>query len=145
MTSSTWRFGYKPRMSDEGWRVARVAAKAVAGPMGSLGVGLLQDPKGWDPVVPADLHSSKLPPVAADGTAECIQCKTRHLFGELTIANEMFFCRGCTAINTRRQAQADAIGVDVDNVKIGRSWTGTIVGLGVALVALGVCVAIYLS
>jgi hypothetical protein len=134
-------------MSDEGdgWRVARVAARSVAGSFGDLGINLLQDPKGWDPVVPADLHSSKLPPVAEDGTAECIQCKTRHPFSTLTIANEMYFCAGCTAINTRRQAQEAASGVDVDNVKIGRSWTGTLVGLGVALGALGVCLAIYLS
>lgn len=110
-----------------------------------MGVTLLQDPKGWDPVVPADLHSSKLPPVAEDGTAECIQCKTRHPFQTLTIANDMYFCAGCQAINTRRQALDAAAGVDVDNVKVGRNWTGTLVGLGVALGAIGICVAVYLS
>jgi len=132
-------------MSEDGWRAARIAARVVAGPIGSMGVNLLQDPKGWDPVIPADMHTSKLPPVAADGTAECIQCHTRHAFTTLTIANEMYFCAGCNAINSRQQALEAAAGVDVDNVKIGRSWTGTLVGVGVALAAVGVCVAIYLS
>lgn len=142
-----WRDGprYKRRMSDEGWSVARKVARDVAGPLGTMGVTLLQDPKGWDPVVPADMHTSKLPPVAEDGTAECIQCKARHPFSTLTIANEMYFCAGCQAINTRRQALDAASRVDVDNVKIGRSWTGTLVGIGVALGALGVCIALYLS
>jgi hypothetical protein len=139
------RAATKLRMSEDGWRAARIAARVVAGPIGGLGVTLLQDPKGWDPVVPADLHSSRLPPVAEDGTAECIQCKTRHRYETLTIANEMYFCAGCHAMNTRWQAQQAAQGVDVDNVKVGRNWTGTLVGLGVALGAIGICVAVYLS
>lgn len=113
--------------------------------MGSMGVNILRDPKGWDPVVPADLHSSRLPPVAEDGTCECIQCKARHPFTAMTIVHEMYFCPACEGLNARRQAEAAAIGVDVDNVKIGRNWTGTIVGAAVGLAALGVCVAISLS
>jgi hypothetical protein len=126
-------------VSNKGWDVAGSVAKAA---LEELSGGLLKDQKGWDPVVPPDMHSSKLPPVAADGTAECIQCHARRPFGEMTIANEMYFCPPCTALNTRVAAQQAAAGVDVENIKIGRGVGAFFLRMGLALgaIALGIVV-----
>jgi hypothetical protein len=118
----------------------RVATRIV---FGRLGESILTDPKGWDPVIPADMYTSKLPPVAADGTAECWRCKTRMPFAELDIANEAYCCKPCGF----KAAQMNALmttPADLENHKIGRSWTGTLIVLGVVVMAIGLCVVLYL-
>jgi hypothetical protein len=128
-------------VSKNGWDVAGSVAKRA---IEELSGGLIREQKGWDPVVPADLHSSKLPPVAADGTAECIQCRKRRPFGEMTIASEAYFCPPCQALSSRVRAQEAAAGVDVDNVKIGRGVGAFFVRLGLTLgaIALGIVVLV---
>jgi hypothetical protein len=107
------------------------------------GGALLRDHKGWDPIVPHDLHSSKLPPIAADGTGECWRCLQRVPFAELDIANEAYVCRPCAMRANQASASASAAQVNVDTVKIGRGpiW---IVPLAFAI-AIGVCVAVYFA
>ena len=100
-------------------KVALKAFKAVGRAMGAGALtGVFDEHKGRDVVVPPDLHLAKLPPVAADGTAECWMCKQRMQFAQLDIAGDAYACRPCLM----RQAQMAAAeqAVDVDNVKIGR-------------------------
>src|SRR5262245_19314074 len=99
-----------------------VAAKAVGfdSNVGGLLGHVLTDHKGWDPVVPADLHANPLPPVADDGTAECWQCKTRLPFAQLDITGNTYSCRPCMLRTAQANAALDAQSVDVDHVKIGR-------------------------
>ena len=127
--------------------VAKVAVE-LAGRMvgiqgGSSVLRLLDEPgsRGWDPVVPADLHANPLPPVAADGTAECWQCKTRLPFAQLDIAGNAYSCRPCMLRTAQLSAAHDAAAVDVDNVKIGhgRWWIWPLI----AAALLGVVVVIF--
>ncbi|MFN0248822.1 MAG: hypothetical protein ACKV2T_18175 [Kofleriaceae bacterium] len=126
-------------MSNNGWDVAGSVAKRA---LEELSGGLIKEQKGWDPVVPPDLHVSRLPPVAADGTCVCIQCSQRRPYAEMTIASEMYFCPPCFALRTRVQAQEAAAGVDVENIKIGRGVGAFFLRLGLALgaIALGIVV-----
>jgi len=111
-------------------KIAAGVAKAtleVAGRMVGLEGGrglvrLLDEPRsrGWDPVVPADLHSNPLPAVADDGTAECWQCKARLPFDQLDIARNSYSCRPCMLRTAKLLASHDAEAVDVEQVKIGR-------------------------
>ncbi len=127
--------------NDDFDRAARIATRAV---FGGLGVAVLTDPKGWDPVVPADMLTSKLPPVAEDGTAECTRCMTRMPFAQLDIANEAYCCKPCGFKAAQVHAMMTAPS-DLENHKIGRSWTGTLVALAVVAVAIGLCVMLYLN
>jgi hypothetical protein len=119
---------------------ARFITRAV---FGGLGSAVLTDPKGWDPVVPADMLTSKLPPVAADGTAECTRCRTRMPFAQLDIANEAYCCRPC-GFKAAQQSALLTTPVDLENHKIGRSWTGTLIGLAVVAMAIGLVIVLYL-
>lgn len=111
-------------------KVAKVAVDVVGEMVGIGNAGsvlrLLEEPKsrGWDPVVPADLHANPLPPVAEDGTAECWQCKTRLPFSQLDIAGNAYSCCPCMLRTAQRNAAADVAHIDVDHVKIGhgRWW-----------------------
>ena len=127
--------------------VAKVAVE-VAGRMvgiegGSSVLRLLDEPKsrGWDPVVPADLHANPLPPVAADGTAACWQCKAILPFAQLDIAGNAYSCRPCMLRTAQVNASMDASKIDVDNVKIGRGrwWLWPLM----AAAMLGLIVAIF--
>lgn len=111
--------------------------------MGGIGPAILKDHKGWDPVVPHDLHLSKLPPVADDGTAECWRCKSRVAFQQLDIVDEAYVCRPCSARATHAAAAASAAQVDVDTVKIGRGkwWVVPLAFAG----AFGICCAVYFA
>ena len=81
--------------------------------------------------MPADLHLAKLPPVAADGTAECWRCRTRIAFAQLDIAGDAYVCRPCQM----RTAQVEAPAVDLDNVKLGSGTRWWLIALaGIALV-----------
>jgi hypothetical protein len=129
-------------MSNDGFEdKARFVTHAV---LGGLGEAVLFDQKGWDPVVPADMHTSKLPPVAEDGTAQCTRCMTRMPFAQLDIANESYCCKPCGFKAAQVQAMLTTPS-DLENHKIGRSWTGTIVALVVVAFAIGCCVVLYLN
>lgn len=119
---------------------ARAVTRVVFGGIGEV---LLHDQKGWDPVVPADMRTSKLPPVADDGTAECSRCLSRMPFAQLDIANETYCCKPCGFKVAQLYAMANAP-ADLENHKIGRSWTGTLVALAVVAAAIGVCIVLYL-
>lgn len=114
--------------------------KAVG--MGGLAGAVLTDHKGWDPVVPDDLHLAKLPPVADDGTAECWQCRARLPFAQLDIAGQAYSCRPCALRTSQVAAAQQAASIDVDNVKVGRGrwWILPLCFAG----AIGICVALYL-
>lgn len=100
-------------------KVALKAFKVVGRAMGAGALtGVFDEHKGRDVVVPADLHLAKLPPVAADGTAECWMCKQRLLFQQLDITGDSYACRPC--LMRQAQSAASQQSVDVDNVKIGR-------------------------
>lgn len=120
-----------------------VAAKAVGFDhnVGGIVGMMLTDQKGWDPVVPEDLHANPLPPVAADGTAECWQCKARLPFSQLDIAGNAYACRPCMLRTAQANASVDAASVDVDNVKIGRGrwWISVLIAAAV----IGLIVAIF--
>ena len=105
--------------------------------------GILEDHKGWDPVVPHDLHTSKLPPVGEDGNVECWRCTSRLPFNDVDIVNEAYVCRPCGARATQLAAETAAAQVDVDTVKIGRGrwWILPLAFAG----ALAVCVAVYFA
>ncbi|MBA3454439.1 MAG: hypothetical protein H0T42_15215 [Deltaproteobacteria bacterium] len=118
---------------------ARVVTRAV---FGGLGEAVLHDQKGWDPIVPADMHTSKLPPVAEDGTAQCTRCLTRMPFAQLDIANESYCCKPCGFKAAQVHAMMTAPS-DLENHKIGRSWTGTLIGLSVVAAALGIVILLY--
>jgi hypothetical protein len=100
----------------------------------------LPESEGRDVVVPPDLHLAKLPPVAADGTAECSRCKQQFPFARLHIAGDAYACGGCLL----RQAQvAAAQQGDLANIKLarGRWWLVPALVLGViAIVALGLLI-----
>ncbi|HEX5063867.1 MAG TPA: hypothetical protein VFV99_31020 [Kofleriaceae bacterium] len=128
-------------------KVARVAVEVAGRAVGIRGAGnvmrLLEEPqsRGWDPVVPADLHANPLPPVAEDGTAECWQCKTRLPFAQLDIAGNAYSCRPCMLRTAQANASHDAAAIDVDTVKIGRGrWWLWPLG---ALALTGLIVAIF--
>lgn len=127
-------------MEEVGLAVIKSLGDAVG--MGGM-AGMLEDHKGWDPVVPHDLHSSKLPPLAADGTGECWRCKQRFAFAELDIANEAYACRPCSLRAAGAVAAATAAQVDVETVKIGRGplWIVPLAFAG----AIGICVAVYFA
>jgi hypothetical protein len=111
---------YKAAMNDE--LVGDIAKKVFKRVGRSMGAGALtsvfDDHKGRDVIVPYDLHLAKLPPVAADGTAECWRCHQRLPFAQLDIAGEAYVCRGCALKAAQQAAQLEPI--DVDHVKIGR-------------------------
>ncbi len=88
------------------------------------------------------MRTSKLPPVGADGKAECWRCMSRFPFEQLDIANEAYVCRPCAMRAAQTLAAADAARVDVDTVKIGRGkwWVVPLAFAG----AIGICVAVYL-
>ena len=125
---------------DAGATAARIVTRAV---FGGLGEAILTDHSGWEPVVPADMHTSKLPPVADDGTAECTRCKTRLPFAQLDIANESYCCKPCGFKAAQVHAMMNTPS-DLENLKIGRSWTGPLLGLALFAVAIAVPVIIYL-
>lgn len=115
------------------------------GPFGSM---LLTDDHGtWDPVRPADLDKNPLPPVAADGTAECFQCKQRFPLAKLDVASaggaiNAYSCHPCLL----RTAQANTPAIDVENMSLrSRSLGRTIAVIGASVVAIGIGVAIYLA
>jgi Zn finger protein HypA/HybF involved in hydrogenase expression len=123
-------------MSDD--LAAKVALKAFKTVGRAMGAGALtsvfDEHKGRDVVVPADLHLAKLPPVAADGTAECWLCQQRFRFAELDITGDVYACRACLL----RQAQVAASQqADVGNVKIGRGrwWLMPSIVLAVGAIA----------
>ena len=125
---------------DAATTAARLVTRVV---FGSLGETILTDHSGWEPVIPADMHTSKLPPVADDGTAECTRCKARMPFAQLDIANESYCCKPCGF----KAAQVHAMmtsPTDLANHKIGRNWTGTVIGLAVVTAALGILVMLYM-
>jgi hypothetical protein len=100
-------------------KVALKAFKIAGRAMGAGALtGVFDEHKGRDVVIPPDLHLAKLPPVAADGTAECWMCKQRMPFGQLEIAGDVYACGPCMLRQAQALAQQQA--VDVDNVKIGR-------------------------
>jgi hypothetical protein len=115
------------------------------GPFGGM---LLSDDHGtWDPVRPADLEKNPLPPVAADGTAECFQCKQRFPLAQLEITPaggtiNAYACKPCLL----RAAQANTPAMDVENMSLrSRSLGRTIAVIGAIAVAIGIGVAIYLA
>jgi hypothetical protein len=100
-------------------KVALKAFKIAGRAMGAGALtGVFDEHKGRDVVIPPDLHLAKLPPVAADGTAECWMCKQRMPFAQLEIAGDAYACGPCMVRTAQARAAQDA--VDVDNVKIGR-------------------------
>lgn len=111
--------------------------------MGGIGPGILKDHKGWDPVIPHDMRTSKLPPVGADGKAECWRCKARLAFEQLDIANEAYVCGPCSMRAAQAAAASSVAQVDVETVKIGRGnmW---VLPLAFAI-AIGICVAVYFA
>lgn len=98
-------------MSDKVVRAVDKVVKAVAENAGLAGtpVGLVTaifgENKTWAPVIPADMHTSKLPAVAADGTVECWQCQSRVLFANANIANQAYVCGRCTILTARHSAE----------------------------------------
>ena len=81
--------------------------------------------------------------VADDGTAECTRCKTRMPFAQLDIADQFYCCKPCGV----RAAQMSALMTtpsDLENHKIGRSWTGTLIGLAVVAMAFGLVILLYM-
>jgi hypothetical protein len=115
------------------------------GPFGSM---LLTDDHGtWDPVRPADLDKNPLPPVAADGTAECFQCKQRFPFEKLEIAPaggavNAYACKPCLL----RTAQANTPAIDVENMSLKSNSAGrTMLVIGLIVVAIGIGVAIVMA
>jgi hypothetical protein len=120
-----------------------IARRVIGAAFGGIGVAVLTDPKGWDPVVPADMHTSKLPPVAEDGTAECTRCRTRMPFAQLDIANESYCCKPC-GFKVAQQSALLNTPKDLENHKIGRSWTGTLIGLGVVTMAVVLVIVLYM-
>lgn len=107
---------------------ANIALAAVGAPIGvAFGAG---NGKGtWDPVVPADLHLAKLPPVAADGTVECWMCKSRVMFANANIADQAYVCTPCSSARAREQARA-SLPANADDIKLGRPKTGLFLLLG---------------
>src|SRR5215468_9218843 len=85
---------------------------------------LLEDPRGRDPVVPADLHVRA--PVGDDGTAACEQCAQRFPITQLNVTAHGYRCDVCAA-----QAVVDAGPKQLDdkNIKVGRGrwWIGPLI------------------
>ena len=90
----------------------------------------------WDPVVPADLHLAKLPPVAEDGTVMCWRCRGRVQFSNANIVNQAYVCGPCVVAEARANAATSAY-ANAENTKLTRSNVGLYLVLGV-LVALAV-------
>ena len=132
---------YSSGMSEDlAAKVALKAFKVVGRAMGAGALtGVFDEHKGRDVIVPSDLHLAKLPPVAADGTAECWMCQQRFLFQDLDLANGAYVCRTC---NCRAQVfnAPQLANLNVDEVKIGRGrWW-----LLPSIVAVVGAVAVYL-
>jgi hypothetical protein len=89
-------------------------------------------------VVPPDLHLAKLPPVAADGTAECWMCRQRMPFAQLDITGDTYACRPC-AMRAAQVAAAQSP-VDVETVVIGRGrwWLMPTIFVVVGVIAIAV-------
>ncbi|MEO8549953.1 MAG: hypothetical protein ABI678_08260 [Kofleriaceae bacterium] len=119
--------------------VSKVALKAFKLAGDAMGAGALtsvfDEHKGRDVIVPDDLHLAKLPPVAADGTAECWMCRERLPFAQLDITGDTYSCRPC--VMRAAQVAASQTPIDVDNVKIGhgRWWLIPLVVVAILAVA----------
>jgi hypothetical protein len=136
----------RDKIFDAALKLGEKAIDQVAsGAGGVVGLGaILRDEKGWDPVVPPDLESARLPPVAADGTVECWGCGHRFAFADVGIVDQGYACRTCTAGHALAIARASAP-ADVDGVSLRSksAWLLPLAGLGfVAFVVIGI--ALYL-
>jgi len=79
------------------------------------GSTLLEDPRGRDPVVPADLHVRA--PVADDGTATCEQCSQPFPLARLNVTARGYRCDACAVRNAVAAGPAQ---LDDNNLKVGR-------------------------
>jgi hypothetical protein len=98
----------------------------------------LADDEKWSPVVPADLHRTHAPDVAADGTIECGFCKARVALAKTEVIMNAYACASCLAQVQRSALQQQYVDVDSENAKLGRGrwWVTPAFILGaIALVA----------
>lgn len=122
--------------------VSKVALKAFKLAGDAMGAGALtsvfDEHKGMDVVVPPDLHLAKLPPVAADGTAECWMCRQRLPFAQLDITGDTYACRPC--VMRSAQVAAAQSPVDVETVVIGRGrwWLMPTIFVVIGVIAIAV-------
>lgn len=126
-------------MADD--RVSKVALKAFKLAGDAMGAGALtsvfDEHKGRDVVVPPDLHLAKLPPVAADGTAECWRCRQRLPFAKLEITGDTYACGPCVL----RAAQVAAAHAPVDtDVVIGRGRWWLVPSIIVAMLVIALVI-----
>ena len=79
------------------------------------GSTFLEDPRGRDPVVPADINVRA--PVADDGTATCDQCSQPFPIARLNVTAHGYRCDGCV---TRGIVDAGPARLDDKSLKVGR-------------------------
>lgn len=106
----------------------------IAGSLTGLPLSpLLTHSKGFDPVVPPDLHLVKPTPVAADGTVECIRCGRRVKWEVASLlGSDGFACDGCSSAPT----------FTADTNLARRKWPWIVGGVMVVCIAVSAAVVV---